>query len=274
MRYSVICMMIAAFGLMLTTADIAQAKRFGGGSSFGKHRTAPAAQPDFQRKSPPLSSHQQKGSTRSGMMGMLGGLALGGLLGAMFFGGGFEGINGFDLVILGLIVVAVIVWLRRRAAGDGTPQNYAGARPSASPTAHHDFSTASARPEFDEAHFLAAAKTIFMRMQKAWDERNLTEIRNFCTPEVAEKICSDLEQDEQQHKTEVGMLDASIVDAWMEDDQDWVSVHFTAMLKEQTRSLAGQLLDDNTSEMHEIWTFTHDPNSTDPTWYVAGVRQL
>ena len=40
-------------------------------------------------------------TNRGGLMGMLGGLALGGLLGSMFFGGAFENFNFMDILIFG-----------------------------------------------------------------------------------------------------------------------------------------------------------------------------
>jgi len=277
---------IVAIGGLGLSVDTAEAKRFGGGSSFGKKQSAPTTQPGMaQRATPGQTANKQGGSARSGMMGMLGGLALGGLLGAMFFGGGFEGVNFLDFVILGLIVLGIVMFIRKRAAAAQQQQGYAYAGGNAEPERNplgdqanhepqqHDFSQAKARPDIDEAHFVPASKTIFMRMQQAWDQQDEADIKRFCTPEIAAKVMQDMPTDGSRNETEVGMLDAKLVDAWMEDDQDWVSVHFTAMLNEKTVQADGQISEQSSSETNEVWTFTHDPSGEDPTWYLAGIEQ-
>ncbi|MDQ6975092.1 MAG: Tim44-like domain-containing protein [Mariprofundaceae bacterium] len=284
MNKLMILMVMVGVVFLFSSANTAEAKRFGGGSSFGKQRSAPSKQPALnQRTTPAQSAAPQRGSARSGMMGMLGGLAIGGLLGAMFFGGGFEGINFFDLAIIGLIGFGIFVFMRGRARA-ATQQDYAytgGAGDEAIPqhetqdrsSNKHDFSHATARPDIDEKHFLQAAKTIFMRMQQAWDEHNTTDIEQFCTAEVAAKVTADMQADAHRHKTEVAMLDARLVDAWLESDQDWVSVHFTVMMKEETLLENTESVQESSSEVNEIWTFSHDPSGEDPTWYLAGIQQ-
>ncbi|MCK9605452.1 MAG: Tim44-like domain-containing protein [Methylomonas sp.] len=103
------------FTLTLLMAGIqeAQAKRFGGGGSFGsrpnfsapyKRSTSPAAsQPvrsaSQQQAAAKNQAARQSWAGRGGLMGMLGGLALGGLLGSLFFGGAFENINFMDILV-------------------------------------------------------------------------------------------------------------------------------------------------------------------------------
>jgi len=282
MNKLMIMMVMFGVGMLFVSVDTAEAKRFGGGSSFGKQRSAPSTQPAMKQQT---SGAAQRGSARSGMMGMLGGLALGGLLGAMFFGGGFEGINFFDIAIIALIGFAAFVFMRKRAAAANAQQDYAYAGGGAGqpmpdneannhqPASSHDFSHATARPDIDEAHFLPAAKSIFMRMQQAWDEQNTTDIEAFCTPDVAKKVIVDMQADGHRHETEVGMLDAVLMDTWLEADQDWASVHFTAMMKEITVPADGQASTESSSTVNEIWTFSHDPSGDDPTWYLAGIAQ-
>ncbi|MCU7958180.1 MAG: 39S ribosomal protein L45 [gamma proteobacterium symbiont of Bathyaustriella thionipta] len=102
----------------------AEAKRFGGGASFGgkKSYSSPFKQRSTQHKSfsqqKAAASNQQRKqqlASRGGLMGMLGGLALGGLLGALFFGGAFENFNFFDFIIIGGIIWAVIWFMKRKA---------------------------------------------------------------------------------------------------------------------------------------------------------------
>ncbi len=103
-----------------------EAKRFGGGSSFGgkKSYSSPFKKNTSQKKSfsqqKAASTNQQRQqqlSKKGGLMGMLGGLALGGLLGALFFGGAFENFNFFDFLIIGAIIFAVMWFIKRKRQG-------------------------------------------------------------------------------------------------------------------------------------------------------------
>jgi len=292
MKKLLLLTMIAGFGLsLLGIVDDADARRFGGGMSFGNHRSvSPPSQSRMfnQRKAAPQRSGAagQRGSARTGMMGMLGGLALGGMLGAMFFGGAFEGINLFDILIIGGIIALVLMFLKRRAAAGQA--SFAGAQPSSSPDFPQDFSTdgdadivdsapqqpvgAALRPDINAKHFIPAAKDIYVRMQKAWDNNDIEDIRKFCTAEIAERIGRDMKPG-QSNVTEVATLNAEIADSWIESDLEWVAVNYSAMLREQTLDDSGATLDDQTAEVNEVWIFQHAPKSDDPTWYLAGIQQ-
>jgi len=283
---------IAAFGVsMLGLADNADARRFGGGFSFGKHRMAkPPMQSRMssQRQSTPNkpATAGQRGSARPGMMGMLGGLAMGGMLGALFFGGAFEGINFMDIIVIGVIIALIMMFLRKRAeiqrpsyAGQtSAPHEYAQTYPDDKPQEASDDETPSEpvgsalRPDINEKNFIPAAKEIYVRMQKAWDNNDIEDIKEFCTPAIAERIGNDMKPGET-NITEVATLDAHIADSWIESDLEWVAVNYTAMLREQTLDHSGSTVDDQTAEVNEVWIFQHSPASDDPTWYLAGIQQ-
>ncbi|MDQ7002340.1 MAG: Tim44 domain-containing protein, partial [Ghiorsea sp.] len=197
MIFSLLAIFISVTGLS-TTAD---AKRFGMGGSFGKSFSKQKS----SKSSPKQSLNQQNaapGSRAGGMMGILGGLAMGGLLGAMFFGGGFEGINFMDILLFGGIAFAIFWFMRRAAAAKREPE-YAG-HPShhnqtfgqtpPEPNNNESFLADDAtstevetdKPNIDAEHFTQAARDIFVRMQEDWDAKNEDDIRSFCTPEVAE----------------------------------------------------------------------------------------
>ena len=273
--------LLTLFCFTVSGIDHAEAKRFGGGSSFGKsfnNRSMTPAPRMSQQKKVSTGKQGTAAPARSGIMGMLGGLALGGLLGAMFFGGAFEGINFFDIFVIAAIIFGFI-WLLRRKTQSSQAYAYAGRQPE-QPT-QADLFTASEqtsgqmlRPDIDESHFIAAAKDIFMRMQAAWDNKDMQDIRTFCTPEVAAKIESDMHAlGKAKACTEVAMLEAAIADSWIESDDEWVAVNFHAMLKEETLTAEGEKIESQAHEMHETWIFRHTPNSDDPTWYLAGIQQ-
>ena len=97
---------IALFFFTLITSTLfvtqAEAKRFGGGQSFGYQRqnigqqAVPKA-PPVQSPAAPASSPPVAGNR---WLGPLAGLAAGGLLASLFMGQGFEGIKFLDIVLL------------------------------------------------------------------------------------------------------------------------------------------------------------------------------
>ena len=282
MRNLFIVTILAAFGFsILGIVDDADARRFGGGMSFGKQRMKQSA-PRMQRQSTPTKSAAagQRGSARTGMMGMIGGLALGGLLGAMFFGGAFEGINFFDILIIGGGLMLLFWFMRRKAQPMAYANQYGqhrephgNADADIYPQGEQVTGGKMLRPEINEKHFLGAARDIYMRMQKAWDSGDIEDIREFCTAEIADRISRDMQATETNH-TEVATLNAEIADSWIELDLEWVAVNYTAMLHEQTLDDSGSTVEDETTEVNEIWIFQHDPRSDDPTWYLAGIQQV
>ncbi|MDX8392332.1 MAG: Tim44-like domain-containing protein [Mariprofundaceae bacterium] len=276
MKKCLILAMLAIFPLVMLLPDDADARRFGGGSSIGKQRMHQSAPKNlFQKKTAPRNTgiNNQRGAARTGMMGMLGGLALGGMLGAMFFGGAFEGINGFDILVIGGLIFLVIWFLRRKTqpgrvtyAGQQN-QSETGFGTSAQPS-----QVTMLRPNINEKHFLKAARDIFMRMQVAWDARDMDDIRRFCTPDIAEKIAADM-QENTKNRTDVATLHGEISDSWIESDLEWAAVHFTAMLREKSQDSDGEMQEDTSGETHETWIFRHDPTADDPIWYLAGIQQ-
>ena len=274
MRNWLLLAVMAIFTLSVVGIDDADARRFGGGHSFGKQRMHSPAQNHFSQKSAMSnkSAANQRGTARPGMMGMLGGLALGGLLGAMFFGGAFEGINFFDIIVIGTLI-ALLIWFLRRKAESGSIA-FAGGQHGARGFGHDMQQPAGKmlRPNINEKHFLKAARDIFLRMQTAWDAQDMDDIRQFCTPEVAEKIERDMTDSGRNH-TEVATLDAQLSDSWIESDLEWAAVDFTAMLREQTLDNGDKPSSAQSGEIHETWIFQHDPNAEDPTWFLAGIQQ-
>lgn len=108
-------MLIAISVGLVMNVNVAEAKRLGGGGSFGSKpsHSQPMqrdnAVPDKPQSAPQTTPAQAAGANsaaaaaRPGMGGMLGGLLAGGLLAALFFGGAFENINFADILIVALL---------------------------------------------------------------------------------------------------------------------------------------------------------------------------
>ncbi|MGY0219921.1 Tim44 domain-containing protein [Endozoicomonadaceae bacterium StTr2] len=131
--------LFTVFLSLISTVQLAEAKKLGGGKSFGKsYSTAPAkpaaapATPSQAGKS--NSATQQQPKKKSGFLGgMLGGLLAGGLLASLFggFGGGIGGL--FSLLIMVLLAVVAFKFFKSMkrmkdngASGNSRPHYAAG----------------------------------------------------------------------------------------------------------------------------------------------------
>ena len=107
--------------LLVISAGNADAKRLGGGRSFGSKPSfsttykKPTSTTSSQRQT--STANQQKGGFARPGMGLLGGLLAGTFLGSMF--GGFGGMGGgfFNLLIIGLLVYLGFKFFKSRSRG-------------------------------------------------------------------------------------------------------------------------------------------------------------
>jgi predicted lipid-binding transport protein (Tim44 family) len=290
----------------------AEAKRFGGARSFGgkssynsplrrSATTKPSRSASQQKANKQNQTARQAMNRRGGLMGMLGGLALGGLLGAMFFGGGFEGFNFMDILIFGGIAYLLF---RLFAAKAGSRPRTASYRDSydeySSDTIHNQqqpYSTASQRnsaafntdvlfnkdkkqgttvdadfelgnipSDFDVADFLAGAKGAFEDLQKAWDKRDLTEIRGLTTDKVFAEIQDQIKASTEKNQTDVLKVDAELLNIRDVGSELEAVVLFDTIIREDINSQAEQ--------MREVWHFIKAKNSLHPKWFLDGIQQL
>ncbi|TAN51371.1 MAG: Tim44 domain-containing protein [Methylococcaceae bacterium] len=289
----------------LALAGPAEAARFGGGKSFGgkpsfsapykRSVDSPAATLAPQRAAPAPGAMQTP--QRSGMWGMLGGLALGGLLGSMLFGGGFQGINFMDIVLFaGLAFLAfklMAAWrgrpqpvtanqayARNEAPADILGQQRstdigAGAagfdtdilsRKSATPMQQAVEATPSIPADFDLEGFLAGAKNAYRHLQTAWDQGELAEIRGLTTDKVFAEIQEQLRARQGGNQTEILKLEAELLEVRDREQEREVSVLFDVMMRETD--------DEHPRQVREVWHFIRSRLSRQPTWFLDGIQQL
>jgi len=306
-------------GLTLTLAGIpdAEAKRFGGARSFGGKSAYGSPYRRSTSSKPTRSASQQKAynqnqaarqgmSRRGGLMGMLGGLALGGLLGSMFFGGAFENFNFMDILIFGGIafllfkIFAKKAGPRRQPAYSSQQNDYSTSNSQYKP---QPFSTSSQRsstgfdtdvlfdknkkqgfnseapinndagfeddvvPEnFDEADFLAGATGAFKDLQTAWDKRDLAEIRGLTTDKVFAEIQDQLNSTTENNQTEVLKVDADLLSIREIGSELEAVVLFDSIIREESSAQAEQV--------REVWHFIKSKNSIQPKWFLDGIQQM
>jgi predicted lipid-binding transport protein (Tim44 family) len=274
-----LCAVLLCGVLAMEDAD---ARRFGGGRSTGVQRsvpnTPPAATParPAQQQAAPNQAQNQAAATQaqpSGLsrwMPMLGGLALGGLLGYLFAGNGLVGLLLIALLAFG-VVMAFRALARRRAEAPQRMQ-YAGLGQDtvvAPPTAREmPVQERAARlPDgFDSASFLRAAKMNFVRLQLANDRGSLDDIREFTTDELYAELSKDvLAPGGQGQQTDIEKLEADIVDVATEGDRHWVSVRFSGEVREAPGSAPAPFA--------EVWHLVK-PADGSSGWLLAGIQQM
>lgn len=242
-----------------------EARRFGGGSSFGMQRSAPTVAP---KAAPSAPSPAAPGATppRRGLMGPITGLAAGLGLAALFssLGIGEEMASLFLIALLGVAAFALFRWMTRSSAqlasAGATGRMAMGSVPASAATP-----AATARPDFDEAGFLRQAKLNFVRLQAAYDGGNLDDIRAFTAPEVFAEIRMQYEErDGAAQQTDVVDLSAELVDLAEENGQYIASVRFSGLIREA--------IDTPPASFDEIWHLTK-PVDGARGWLVAGIQQ-
>lgn len=288
MKKTLITLIAAAVtfaGLGLAAAD-AQAKRLGGGSSFGMSRntTAPSQQavppkpasPAQQAApspaaNPAAAAQAGKRSWLGPVAGLAAGLGLAALASHLGFG---EEMASFLMILL---LVGGAFFLFRMLTRTRQPQSqlrYAGAGAPGSEPLRFDAPNPGAGdtvavttpPGFDTEGFLRQAKLNFVRLQAANDRGEMDDIKSFTTPEVFAEIQMQYEErGRAPQRTEVLELDASLLEVVTEGSQHIASVRFHGRLRED-RDAAPAGFD-------EIWHLTK-PADGSRGWAVAGIQQV
>jgi len=242
-----------------------EARRFGGGSSFGMQRSAPAVAPKAAPSAPAPST---PGATppRRGLMGPIAGLAAGLGLAALFssLGIGEEMASLLLIALMGFAAFALFRWITRPAA-QLAPAGATGRMAMAPMPSSSAAPSAAARPDFDEAGFLRQAKLNFVRLQAAYDVGNLDDIRSFTAPEVFAEIRMQYEErDGAAQQTDVIDLTAELIELAEETGQYIASVRFSGLIREAS--------DTPPANFDEIWHLTKPVDGT-RGWLVAGIQQ-
>ena len=279
---------IALCGAGLAAPE-AEAKRLGGGGSFGMQRQMPAkpvpSTPPAQQAAPtsPGATPPAAAGGRSWLgpiAGLAAGLGLAALMSHLGFGEEFA--NVVMIALLALVAVGVVRWLLRRL-GPVAPQpsrelQYAGAdpRPTTMPPASGAGAGGAASPaaapapvlppDFDAAAFERIAKLIFIRMQAANDKADLHDLRQFSTPEMFAVFKLELQdRGNASQQTDVVQLAAEVVDFAQEPTRQIVSVRYHGLIREDSGGPA--------TPFDEVWHLVK-PTDASHEWAIAGITQV
>lgn len=304
-----IAVVVIALGSALTlVAHDADAKRFGGGKSFGRqssnvsksyNQPAPAA----PSQAAPAPVQQPGGLAtqpqRNRWLGPLAGIAAGIGLAALFSHFGMGGAMGEmlgSMLMIGLLVMAgLFIWRllkrgqerpkdwRQEPAYQGAPtggmdQNSSRFEPvTAQPSlpggaansvmaSFNDAPTWGIPADFDKEGFARSAKVHFIRLQTAWDAKDLADIREFTTPEMYAEVKMQLsEMKGETSHTEVVDLDAEVLGVERGAQEELASVRFKGTLRESR--------DGPAEAFEEVWNLLK-PASGRSGWLLAGIQQV
>lgn len=266
MRKWLLSAVIVGLGSVVASPD-AEAARFGGGRSVGAQRSVTAAPPQTPARpaQQQAAQGQQQGAqpapAGSRWAPILGGLALGGILGYLFGG---SGLAGFLLIaLLAIMAVVAVRALRQRShaaqfAGMRETIEVAPQPGQSGPTDVHPHLPAG----FDAAGFLRAAKLNFLRLQAANDAGRLEEIREFTTEELYDALKGEAGA---RGETEVLGLEADLLELATEGDRHWASVRFSGAVREAPGAAP--------EAFAEIWNLVK-PADGSSGWLLAGIQQM
>ncbi|MCF8151858.1 MAG: 39S ribosomal protein L45 [Sulfuritalea sp.] len=283
MKNLVISAFMAMVSLVLIVPE-AEAKRFGGGRSFGMQRqAAPPAAPSQAGKAataPAAAGTAAAAKPANRFLGPLAGLAAGLGIAALLshFGIG-EGMANI-LLILALVMAAVFVvrWLSRKSAPQAGMQ-FAGNGPANFNSAPAQFETtnlgsgatatgasaANIPADFDVEGFVRQAKLNFIRLQAANDRGDMDDIREFTTPEMFAEIQMQYrERGDASQETDVMRLDGELLEVVTEGSRHIASVRFTGQLREAANAAP--------EAFTEVWHLVK-PTDGSRGWNIAGIQQ-
>jgi len=274
-----------ALGLGFNAGD-AEAKRLGGGSSFGMSRnSAPMqrqstlppkqANPAPQQAAPTAApAPQPSGMSRwlGPLAGIAAGVGLAALLSHFGMGEGMANVLMIAAIVIGVIFVLRLLFGRKPAApayagnvGDNGPARFEPLQPAAgSSIASNEPATVPA--DFDTVGFLRQAKLNFTRLQAANDAGNMDDIKTFTSPEVYAEVQMQYEErGKTKQQTDVMQLDAELVEVVTEDKRHIASVRFHGLLREEPGSTP--------VTFDEVWHLLKPVDGSDG-WRVAGIQQI
>jgi predicted lipid-binding transport protein (Tim44 family) len=307
-----IAAVVVGVGLAMAVPD-ADARRFGGGKSFGRQSQnverqqvqPPAGQPaqagPVQQAGQPAATGaaaqpKAAGSRWGGpLAGLAAGLGIAALLAAFGLTGAFAELLGSLLVIALLVFAGMFIWrmLRGGQASSAARRTMEPAFEAPRATARSAYApSAAARPgsiaatlgsvgttpaavaaapdawgvpaDFDADAFLRSAKVHFVRLQAAWDAKNLDDIREFTTPEVFAEIRMQLHESAGAATTDVVSLDARLLGIEEGSSDYLASVRFDGTSRE------GQ---GDAERFSEVWNLSK-PKRGNRGWLLAGIQQV
>ncbi|MCG3724639.1 hypothetical protein EXA23_04945 [Vibrio cincinnatiensis] len=268
--------------IVVPTAD---AKKFGGGKSFGKSfKTAPAQKnqnTNTLRQQDTTKTTAATSSKKGLMGGMLGGLLAGGLL-AAFFGGAFEGIQFMDILIIGLIAFVIFKLMRGLLGAKQGSMNhqqpaYSGVHRQ--PNVHnfeqadntggfgsqmHSDVPHNYPSGFDKVAFINGAREHYRILQGAWNHNQLETIQEYVSASLFDDLKAERAKLESEPQTEVMYVDAEIVRADYDASKAQLSLQFSGRYRD-----SGEQIEE---DIEDVWHLERDLSVPNAPWLIVGIQ--
>lgn len=297
-RFLVMAVMAISAAAMLALPFEAEARRAGGGKSFGMQSGNVASQRSAVRPpaaaTPARSGAAAANAQRSGMSRFLGpiagiaaGLGIAALLSHLGLGGALlEFLS--SAILIGLVVFAVMYLVRRLRGGGQRPamaqagnNSFRNADNSAAPLHQRQAAAPQAAPAapavpaapvdtswfipegFDTPAFLANAKEQFIKIQAIWDRGDIEALRDYMTDDLIAEVKPEFLGRGEDNYTEVVLLNAELLGIEQVSGGHLASVRYSGMLRESREGEAFRF--------EEVWNLYKGENSG---WLLAGIQQI
>lgn len=280
------------FTISMTSVE---AKRLGGGSSFGKQSfNANHQAHNFASRNSNMVHNQGLPAKQNSWKGILGGallgLGLGALLSHFGLGGAMASIISTVcmIVLLAFCIMCIYRFFRRKVDHNTAHPNYvnmhdinsqmnsseqinpinnrfSGIESTRNMNAP-DVSSYNIPNDFDKINFIRNAKTYFIRLQAAWDKADIQDICEFTTPEMFSELKLQLqERGSSTNFTDVVSLDADMLGVEKVGKDYLASVKFYGFIREHEHA--------SPTQFREIWNLSKPINGSSG-WVLAGIQQL
>ncbi|SEL39930.1 Tim44 domain-containing protein [Halomonas daqiaonensis] len=265
MRHLLVMIVVGVLGFGLAV-DHAEARRLGGGKTFGSQSRTVQQPAATQNQAIGSRANQTRAGSRMG--GMFGGLLAGGLLAALFFGGAFDELRVMDILLVAGVAFLLFKLLARRrpamAGGQGQPDGTAAPQHFQAEPAPLGSGTAFAsEPEwFDRERFLGGAKEHFMTLQRAWDNNDFAGIQEYVTPELYNLLREERGRQPANNRTEIVRLFTELGSIREVGQEAEATVIFHGIIAENGEE----------TEFNETWHLTRQMRDGAP-WYLQGIEQ-
>ena len=284
MKRLLLLSLLAFIGFSISVPH-AEAKRLGGGGSFGKQRdVSPQQMQKAPAATPAASPAAAQPAAGNKWLGPLAGLAWGAGLFALLSSAGLDGALGGILMAL-LAVGAVMFLLSRFRKSQPSParpaMQYAGNAAAHGGTTGHRFEhhpavgsgqavasdiAADIPADFPVEAFLRSAKTSFIRLQAANDRKDIDDIREYTTPEMFAEIAMQIkERDNTPQSTNVLAISTTLLSVQNEGDYALASVRMCGELSENKGA---------SESFDEVWHVQKSLHEKDAVWLLAGIQQV
>lgn len=254
--------------LLFSVSANVDAKRLGSGGVGKSYKTQPK-QTQQQSQNTNSSNHASAPQKRKSMMpAILGGLLAGGLFAYLLGEGAFEGMQLMDWLLIAGVLLLLFKLFKKpqprsqpRFAHDGPPLTEES----------QDIPQASVKPQsielpesFDQPAFLAAALEHYRTLQQAWNDGDMSVIREY----VAPQLCEALEQQRRSlmvpPRTEILELSADIVRAGRDSQTAYISVLFKGRCKDD--------LERSEDGIFDAWHLERALDQDNAPWMVVGIE--